>query len=60
MTRPISDSILAHPSLAGRTLLVRRGGRWAAHLIQSEGRLSDAQLLDTDPAQHSWRTGRAA
>ena len=55
-----SDTILAHPSLAGRILMTRRDGRWAAHVIQPQGSLGDALRIDTDPAQHSWRTGRAA
>ncbi|HWA56160.1 MAG TPA: hypothetical protein VG692_02845 [Gemmatimonadales bacterium] len=60
MTEPAPDTILAHPALAGRTVLVRRGRVWAAHLIQAEGRLGEPRILDTDPAQHVWRAGRAA
>ena len=60
MTRPAPDTILAHPALAGRTLLLRQGSRWAAHVIQPEGCLGEAHILDTDPTLHVWRTGRAA
>jgi hypothetical protein len=60
MTRPVSDTILAHPALAGRILMIRREGRWAAHVIQPQGCLGDPQRLDTDPAQLNWRSGRAA
>jgi hypothetical protein len=57
MSRP-ADTIFAHPVLAGRTLLVRRDGRWAAHAIQPEGCLGDAQSVNTDPTLHVWRGGR--
>jgi hypothetical protein len=60
MTRPASDTILAHPALAGRTLLVRRAGTWAAHVIQPQGCLGDPRILDADPVQELWRAGRAA
>jgi hypothetical protein len=60
MTEPAPDTILAHPALAGRTLLRRQGQRWAAYVIQPEGCLGTGQTLDSDPAQHVWRTGRAA
>lgn len=57
---PKPDTILAHPALAGRTLLVRRGPHWAAHLIQSEGCLGEGRPLDGNPTDQSWRAGRAA
>lgn len=59
MTRPV-DTILAHPALAGRTLLIRRDGIWAAHEIQPQGVLSAPRLLDSDPTVQGWRGGRAA
>ena len=59
MTRPV-DSILAHPALAGRTLMIRRDGRWAAHEIQHQGRLGDPRTLESDPTVPDWRGGRAA
>lgn len=58
MTRP--DSLLAHPALAGRTLLVRRGGQWAAHLIDSQGSLGQPESVASNPADQIWRTGHAA
>ncbi|MFN8653803.1 MAG: hypothetical protein U0133_17990 [Gemmatimonadales bacterium] len=54
------DTILAHPALAGRTLLVRRGARWATQEIQAGGTLGDPRPVETDPDQHAWRTGDAA
>jgi hypothetical protein len=58
MTRSAPDTILAHPALAGRTLLVRRGGSWAAHEIQPEGCLGDGRTVDADPTLYIWRGGR--
>jgi hypothetical protein len=49
------DSILMHPALAGRTLVVRRGGTWTAFEIQREGDLGSGRDVDTDPAFHAWR-----
>lgn len=60
MTESAPDTILAHPALAGRTLLRRQGNRWAAHVIQPEGCLGNGRILDADAAPHLWRTGRAA
>lgn len=60
MTKLAFDTILAHPTLAGLTLMVRRDGRWAAHVIQPEGSLGDPRVLETDPVLHGWRTGVAA
>jgi hypothetical protein len=57
MTRP-ADSILAHPALAGRTLLVRRETGWSAHEIQAEGCLGAARSVDSDPSMHAWRGRR--
>ena len=54
---PHPDTILAHPALAGRTLLARRRGGWAAHLIQPEGQLGEARPVDADPADGAWRGG---
>lgn len=54
------DTILAHPALAGRTLLVRHGTRWAARLIDPQGDLGKAEPVACDPADHIWRTGHAA
>jgi len=59
MTRSV-NSILAHPALAGRTLLIRRDGTWAAHEIQPQGCLGEPRTLDSDPAVLGWRSGRAA
>lgn len=58
MTQP--ETILAHPALAGRTLLVRRGAHWVAHVIQPEGRLDEARPVERNPAEFVWRAGRAA
>lgn len=58
MTQP--DTILAHPALAGRTLLTGRGNRWTAWLIRPEGSLAEARVLDRHPAEFCWRNGRAA
>ncbi len=60
MTKPAADTILAHPELAGRILMMRREGRWAAHEIQPQGCLGEARALDTDPTSQTWRGGRAA
>lgn len=59
MTRPV-DTILAHPALAGRILMIRRNGQWAAREIRPEGCLGDPRTLDSDPMTHGWRGGRAA
>jgi len=53
------DSILMHPALAGRTLIVRRDRGWAAYAIQPEGGLGDARPLDSDPTAQAWRGGPA-
>lgn len=58
MSRPVPETILAHPALAGRRLLLRQGGRWLAHEIQPEGTLGDAEPVETDPTLHVWRGGR--
>lgn len=60
MTRPAPDTILAHPALAGRTLVIHRNGRWAAHEIQPQGCLGEARTIDSDPTAQTWRGGRAA
>lgn len=60
MTRPAPDTILAHPALAGRTLIIRRDGRWMAHEIQPQGCLGEPRNVDIDPTGHTWRGGRAA
>jgi hypothetical protein len=53
------DSILMHPALAGRTLVVRRDRGWAAFDIQPEGGLGDGRPLDSDPTALAWRGGSA-
>jgi hypothetical protein len=53
------DSILIHPALAGRTLVVRHGGSWAAFEIQPEGELGNGRLVDSDPTTLAWRGGPA-
>ncbi len=53
------DSILIHPALAGRTLMVRRDGQWAAFDIHVEGRLSEPRQITGDPTLHAWRGGVA-
>jgi hypothetical protein len=60
MTKLAFDTILAHPTLAGLTLMVRRDGRWAAHVIQPGGSLGDPRVLDADPVPEAWRAGAAA
>ena len=60
MTRPANDTILAHPALAGRILIIRRDGRWAAHEIQPQGCLGEGRTVDSDPTGQTWRGGRAA
>lgn len=57
-TAPI-DSILLHPALAGRTLVVRRDGTWAAFEIEREGQLVSGRVLDGDPAADAWRGSSA-
>ena len=57
---PKPDTILAHPALAGRTLLVRHGARWAAHRLDAEGTPGAAEPLAGNPADQVWRTGDAA
>lgn len=57
-TEPI-DSILLHPSLAGRTLVVRRAGTWAAFDIEREGHPVSGRMLDGDPAADAWRGSSA-
>lgn len=59
MTRS-ADTILAHPALAGRVLMIRREGSWAAHVIQAQGCLGEPLAFDSDPTAHTWRGGRAA
>lgn len=51
------DSILMHPALAGRTLMVRHGGSWAAFEIMREGNLGSGQPLEADPTTLAWRGG---
>ena len=51
------DTILAHPALTGRTLLVRAADSWAAFEISSEGRLGDVRPAESDPVVHAWRGG---
>jgi hypothetical protein len=53
----IPDSILVHPALAGRTLLVRHGSGWAAFEIHPEGRLSAGRAIEEDPTITAWRGG---
>ena len=54
------DTILAHPALAGRTLMVLREGQWAAHVILPEGCLGEPSHFDIDPSEQSWRGRKAA
>ena len=49
------DSIFAHPALAGRTLLVRQGQRWADHAIRSDGTTSMIRQRGQLPAELAWR-----
>jgi hypothetical protein len=51
------DSILIHPALAGRTLVVRHGGQWAAFDIHAGGRLSEPRQIGSDPTLDTWRGG---
>jgi len=53
------DSILMHPALAGRTLVIRRESGWAAFDIQAEGVLGEGRPLDSDPTAYAWRGGPA-
>lgn len=53
-TQPI-DSILLHPALAGRTLVVHHAGGWAAFEIEAGGRPAAGRLLEGDPAAEAWR-----
>ena len=53
------DTILAHPALMGRTLLVCREAGWAAFNILSEGRLGEARPVTIDPTESAWRGGVA-
>jgi hypothetical protein len=55
---PTPDTILAHPALAGRTLLVRGERGWAACDIHAGGRLGDWRPYDGDPTSAVWRGGR--
>jgi hypothetical protein len=55
---PTPDTILAHPALAGRTLLVRSERGWAACDIHPGGRLGDRRPYDGDPTSAIWRGGQ--
>lgn len=50
----VPDTILLHPALIGRTLLVSAPGGWAAFDIQPEG-LRDGRPANFDPAADAWR-----
>jgi hypothetical protein len=52
------ETILAHPALTGRTLLIRRGQGWSACDIQSGGRLGDCRPYEGDPTSAIWRGGQ--
>jgi hypothetical protein len=49
------DSILLHPALAGRTLVVRRRGTWTAFEIERGGQLVSGRMFDGDPTADAWR-----
>jgi hypothetical protein len=53
------DSILLHPALAGRTLIVQQRGTWAAFEIEAEGHPVSGRVLDGDPAADAWRGSSA-
>jgi hypothetical protein len=57
--KPQPETILAHPALAGRTLLAQHGEGWAAFDIQTEGRLGEARPVPFDPSESAWRGGAA-
>lgn len=52
-----APTILAHPALAGRTLYLRAGRRWATRVIHPEGVLGEARPIEGDPALDTWRGG---
>jgi hypothetical protein len=54
-----ADSILVHPALAGRTLMVRGEGGCFSVDIQAGGRLGQTRPLDPDSFPSGWRGGPA-
>ncbi len=50
----VPDTILLHPALIGRTLLVRAVTGWAAFDIEPEG-LGHGRPANFDPAADAWR-----
>ena len=55
--RPVPGSILAHPALAGHTLvIVSREGAIATD-IQPEGLLGEPRPAESNPAAFAWRGG---
>jgi len=53
----LPPTILAHPALAGRTLIAQHGDGWAAFEIETEGRLGEARPVPFDPTESAWRGG---
>jgi hypothetical protein len=52
-----SGTILAHPALAGHTLLTLRAEGAIATDIRPEGRLGEPRPAESDPAALGWRGG---
>jgi hypothetical protein len=52
-----SGTILAHPALAGHTLVTLSIEGATATDIQPEGRLGEPRPAESDPAAFAWRGG---
>jgi len=55
----LADSILIHPALAGRTLMVRAGGGGFSVEILPGGQLGQPRPLDPNSLPLGWRGGSA-
>jgi hypothetical protein len=55
----LADSILIHPALAGRTLMVRGEGGCFSIDIQPGGSLGQPRPLEPDTIPAGWREGPA-
>jgi hypothetical protein len=55
----LADSLLVHPALAGRTLMVRSEGGCFSVDIGPGGRLGDPRPLDPNSVASGWRGGPA-
>ena len=52
---PMPETLLDHPALAGRTVLVRRGPAWESFIVRREGGLHSIALPDGQPPRLGWR-----